>query len=78
MHKTETAKATTMPITRVRISAPVKSNPNLTSFSRLAPTIVGTARKKVNSAAAVLETPSKSAPIIVAPDLEVPGIIEST
>lgn len=35
--------------------------------------MTGIARKKVNSAATVLDTPIKSAPTIVAPDLEVPG-----
>ena len=37
----------------------------------------GIARKNVKSAAAVLDTPSASAPMIVAPEREVPGIIAS-
>ena len=37
--------------------------------------IVGIAKKKENSAATNLEAPKTIAPIIVAPDLEVPGII---
>ena len=36
---------------------------------------MGIAKKNENSAATPLETPSNKAPIIVAPDLEVPGII---
>lgn len=53
----------------------VNSNPNFTTFKRLAPNMTGIARKNVYSAAMVLETPIKSAPTIVAPDLEVPGKI---
>ena len=45
------------------------------SFKRVAPNIVGIARKKENSAAAPLEHPRSIAPIIVAADLDVPGII---
>ena len=78
MHKRETIKATARPITKIKISCDVKSKPYLKSFSALAPTIVGTARKNVNSAEAVLETPIKSAPTIVAPERDVPGIIERT
>lgn len=47
----------------------------LHQFQQLAPNIAGIARKKVNSAAAVLETPSSSAPTMVAPEREVPGNI---
>ena len=36
---------------------------------------IGTARKNVNSAATLLDTPIMSAPIIVAPDLDVPEIL---
>jgi len=35
--------------------------------------MTGTARKKVNSAAVVLESPIRIPPRMVAPDLEVPG-----
>ncbi|MNV88942.1 hypothetical protein D3C71_1831930 [compost metagenome] len=69
----ETTKATTIPTTSVTNSSAVKVKPNLASLSTLAPSMVGTARKKVNSAAAVLATPSINAPIIVAPEREVPG-----
>ena len=37
--------------------------------------MTGIARKKVNSAATVRDTPSISAPTIVAPEREVPGKI---
>src|SRR5699024_9606064 len=66
--KTDTADATAIPRTRASSSALVKSNPNFNSLKALAPSIVGTARKKVNSAAATRESPMSKAPIIVAPD----------
>lgn len=71
----EVIKATTMPTNNIASSMPVKANENLTNFKSEAPNITGIAKKKVNSAATVLDTPSKSAPTIVAPDLEVPGNI---
>ena len=37
--------------------------------------MTGMARKKVNSAATLLDTPIRSAPTIVAPEREVPGNI---
>ena len=40
--------------------------------------MTGTARKNVNSAAATLDTPKSNAPMMVAPEREVPGMIEST
>ena len=51
------------------------TNIEVTSFNRLAPNIAGIARKNVNSAAAVLDTPNNNAPTIVAPEREVPGKI---
>ena len=39
--------------------------------------MTGIARKNVNSVAIALDTPRKRAPTIVAPDLDVPGIIAS-
>ena len=48
------------------------------AFKSVAPAITGIARKKENSAAAVLETPINDAPRIVEPEREVPGIKEST
>lgn len=78
MTKTDTRKAMTMPKMSAKSSPPVKLNPNLTSLKRLAPIMVGTAKKKVNSAAATRDTPISKAPIIVAPERDVPGIREST
>ena len=70
---TDTTKATTNPTTNNISSFPVKLNPNLSSFNALAPNITGIARKNVNSAATVLDTPINNAPTIVAPEREVPG-----
>ena len=52
----------------------LNANPNFLSFNKLAPNITGIDIKNENSAAKLLESPRISAPIIVAPDLEVPGI----
>ena len=41
----------------------------------LPPNIAGIARKNVNSAATVRETPMRSEPMMVAPEREVPGKI---
>ena len=46
--------------------------------SFLEPNHDGTARKKVNSAAATRDTPMSRAPMMVDPDREVPGMMEST
>ena len=54
-------------------SSVVKVKPNFTNFRKLAPNITGMARKKVNSAATLLETPISNAPTMVAPEREVPG-----
>ena len=59
-------------------NALVKLNPNLRSFNALIPSITGTAKKKVNSAAATRDTPISRAPIMVAPERDVPGTMEST
>ena len=78
MTKTETRNATNIPTNKIVRSIPVKTAPlpkNLTSFSKLAPSMTGIAKKKVNSAATVLDTPIKSAPTIVAPERDVPGKI---
>ena len=71
----ETKNAVTIPVMRIINSLPVKEKPNFNILRRLAPSITGIARKKVNSAATVLETPIKSAPSMVAPEREVPGKI---
>lgn len=72
-----TTKETTQPTARIAHSAPVAETPesrNFTSFSTLAPSIVGMARKKENSAPAALPTPRMIAPRMVEPEREVPGI----
>ena len=75
--KKDTTNATTMPTARIAPSMEVMDAParNFTPFKRLAPNITGMARKKVYSAATVLDTPSSSAPTMVAPEREVPGKI---
>ena len=67
-----TIYATIDPVARINHSKPLNAKPVLTSFNALAPSIVGTARKNENSVAIYLDVPSKTAPIIVDPDL--PGI----
>ena len=69
----DTRKATIIPTNRIVSSDWSKAKPNLTSLSRLAPSSTGIARKKVNSAATVLDTPISKAPTIVAPERDVPG-----
>ena len=64
-----------IPITKIINSAVVNKNPNLTNFNNDAPNITGIAKKKVNSAATVLETPNNNAPTIVAPERDVHGKI---
>ena len=78
MARMETTKETTMPVTRITTSQEVKFSPNFTIFKRLAPNITGIARKKVYSAATVLEAPTRIPPIMVDPEREVPGIKDST
>lgn len=75
---TDTAKATIIPTASTIISEDVNALPKPMSLSALMPNMTGTARKNVNSAAATLDTPIMSAPIMVEPLLEVPGIIDST
>ena len=77
----DTAKETTIPTKRYIASGPENPPPSLRKLNilrRLAPNIVGIPRKNVNSAASVLAVPISIAPIIVTPDLEVPGINAST
>ena len=69
----DTTNAVIIPVANIIISFPEKENPNFTILRRLAPNITGIARKKVNSAATVLDTPIKSAPSIVAPERDVHG-----
>ena len=71
----EVIKATNIPTKSIASSIPVKANENLTNLSSDDPNITGIAKKKVNSAATVLDTPKSKAPTIVAPDLDVHGNI---
>ena len=73
----DTTNATTIPTIRIVHSIDVIELciRNFTPLRRLAPNITGTARKKVYSAATVLEIPNTSAPTMVAPEREVPGNI---
>lgn len=75
MQTNDTRNATTHPIIRMINSIKPSGDPNLRIFRRLAPAITGTAMQKVNSAAVFLSTPIKSPPMIVEPDLDVPGRI---
>ena len=70
-----TTKETTDPTPNNCHSIGENLSPFFISFSNVAPNIVGIARKKENSVATPLESPKSKLPIIVAPDLEVPGII---
>ena len=76
MTRRETANAVSVPVKRIINSSEVKLNPNLMIFISDAPAIVGIPMKNENSAAVVLSNPSSRAPMIVAPDLDVPGTRE--
>ena len=78
MANNDTTKAAIIPIIKMVSSVFVKIKPNFKIFRRLAPNITGIAKKKVNSAAIVLDVPIKIAPIIVAPERDVPGINDKT
>ena len=72
-----TIKDTMQPTTSTPISVPVALTPdsrNLRSLMAEAPSMVGIAMKKENSAPAERPTPIKMAPRMVEPDREVPGI----
>ena len=76
----EKKNETNIPTRRIKISVLVAVNPsnkNFTIFKNEAPSIMGIAIKKENSALATRETPLSIPPSIVEPDLEVPGIRES-
>ena len=74
----DTRKDTTIPTISTINSVVVNARPNFTIFNKLAPNITGIPKKNENSAATVLEHPSKIPPRIVAPDLDVPGINANT
>lgn len=71
----DTKNATNIPVSSTAHSIAVKCRPKLMSLIALAPNMTGTAIMKVNSAAATLDTPIIRAPMIVAPDRDVPGNI---
>ena len=73
MMSSEDTNAVIVPMPRIISSVDVNAKPNLRILSRLAPNMTGMARKNVNSAATVRDTPSSSAPTMVAPEREVPG-----
>ena len=73
----DTRKATTQPMMSVISSALVNEKPKAIIFRSDTPTMTGTARKKVNSAAATRDTPMTSPPMMVEPLREVPGMIDS-
>ena len=73
---TDTRKATTQPTMSVISSALVNEKPNAIIFKSDTPTMTGTARKKVNSAAVTRDTPITRPPMIVEPLREVPGMID--
>ena len=74
----DTRKDTTIPTISTINCVVVNARPNFTIFNKLAPNITGIPKKNENSAATVLEHPSKIPPRIVAPDLDVPGINDNT
>ena len=71
-----TRKLTTQPMASMPISGPPKAAPlrkNYKSLMALAPSMVGMAIKKLNSAAAGRLAPTRMPPRMVEPDREVPG-----
>ena len=73
--KIETINATSIPTIKIKNSINEKLNPKRTIFNKLAPNITGIAKKNVNSAATVLDTPIIKPPTMVAPERDVPGEI---
>ena len=67
-----------MPKMRIENSYHEPNEPKRESFKILAPSITGILRKNENSAAMCLEVPSKSPPMMVAPERDVPGINAKT
>ena len=73
----ETRKEITIPTTSIQISRVVIARPAIMNFSIFksdAPSIMGIAIKNENSALALRLTPESIPPIMVEPDLDVPGI----
>ena len=74
MANIETINDTKEPISKISHWKALNWKPVFISFKALAPNMVGIARKKENSAAMKREAPIRVAPIIVAPERDVPGI----
>ena len=74
----ETKKAVSVPRIKMISSELVKLRPNLSSLIKEAPAMVGMPMKKQNSAAVVRSRPKRRAPMMVAPEREVPGTRDST
>ena len=78
----DTAKAVSVPTSITIISVISRERPSIKKafahFKRDAPSITGIAKKKENSAAAVLDTLTKEAPRMVEPERDVPGISDKT
>ena len=80
MAMTDMTNAVTMPTASTTTSVMVMARPaakNLRHFTRPQPSMMGMARKNVNSAAAVREQPDSMPPMMVAPERLVPGIAEA-
>ena len=78
MTATETRKAVTVPSSNIISSVELKLRPNLRSLIKEAPAMVGMPIKKQNSAAVVRSRPKSRAPMMVAPEREVPGTRDRT
>src|SRR5699024_9766727 len=74
----DTTQATTTPVTSIRISPEVNVKPNFKSYRMLTTNISSISRNNVNSAATVLDVPTRIPPMMVDPEREVPGITDST
>ena len=74
----ETTNETTQPTIRIASSIPdieAPSSMNFSTLTRLAPSIVGIAIKKENSAAAEREVPISIPPRMVEPERDVPACL---
>ena len=70
---TDTRNAVSIPAHSIISSVEENVLPNSNTLIRLAPNMTGIAKKNVNSAATLLDTPNKIPPSIVAPERLVPG-----
>ena len=74
----ETRNAVRVPKPSIISSVELKLKPNLRSLIKDAPAMVGIPMKKQNSAAVVRSRPKRRAPMMVAPEREVPGTRDRT